>query len=438
MPVGAGARGRPRPGAPRRSTLVAVLELDVTAPSWPRAPPLALAPVRTSTPRSRSASATCSPANGSSLGSSRSSPRRARPRHRGFARPAPARRRPARRRGRSGCPGPASRSSPARLSQGFASREPVDRRNRAPDAGGDHDRLARHEHVVADLHPPLAVERPSPRNSSIPRSSSQGSWPESSRSWITSSRRSSAASDVELAGHRLGGARHPPHLGEHLGRAQQRLRRHARVVRALAADQVRLDDRHLQAAVGEPPRADLARWPAPITMASNSRSLIPLHFLNLPLPQLHTETLPALDCRDRATTQLRFSPSPPRGSHAPAVQARDRSAATWCASPCIRRLLRDQPHVLLPGQRHLGTVDRGSLHDVPLTHARSVPQPLSISAITHSFSLALSLPQAAKHYGGFDSFPQHVLGDLRLCPVEPRDQGAAVFSMPRSSHLESQ
>ena len=39
-----------------------------------------------------------------------------------------------------------------------------------------------------------------------PRSSSHGSCAASSRSWMTSSRRSSTACDVELAGHRLGGA----------------------------------------------------------------------------------------------------------------------------------------------------------------------------------------------------------------------------------------
>ena len=43
--------------------------------------------------------------------------------------------------------------------------------------------------------------------------------------------------------------------------AQQRLRGHAGVVGALAADQVLLDDRHRQPAVGEAPGADLARGP---------------------------------------------------------------------------------------------------------------------------------------------------------------------------------
>ena len=105
--------------------------------------------------------------------------------------------------------------------------------------------------------------RPSPRNSSMPCSSSHGSWPESSRFVITSSRRASTAARVQLAAHRLGRARDPPDLGERLRRAQQRLRGHAGVVGALAADQVALDDRHLEPAVGEPPGADLARRAGP-------------------------------------------------------------------------------------------------------------------------------------------------------------------------------
>ena len=63
---------------------------------------------------------------------------------------------------------------------------------------------------------------------------------------------------VEVAGHGLAHAGDAPHLGQQLARAQQRLRRHARVERALAADQLLLDERHLEARVAEPPGADLA------------------------------------------------------------------------------------------------------------------------------------------------------------------------------------
>jgi hypothetical protein len=44
----------------------------------------------------------------------------------------------------------------------------------------------------------------------------------------------------------------PARFGEHLGWPQERLRRDARPVRALTADQPVLDERHLQAAIGEP------------------------------------------------------------------------------------------------------------------------------------------------------------------------------------------
>ena len=59
-----------------------------------------------------------------------------------------------------------------------------------------------------------------------------------------------------LAGDRDAG--HAVGLGQHLGRPQQRLRRHAGVVGALAADQVALDDRHPPAGFGEAAGADLA------------------------------------------------------------------------------------------------------------------------------------------------------------------------------------
>ena len=63
---------------------------------------------------------------------------------------------------------------------------------------------------------------------------------------------------VELAGHRLGGARDAPDLGERLRRPEQRLRRHAGEERALAADEVPLDDRDLEPGLAEPTGADLA------------------------------------------------------------------------------------------------------------------------------------------------------------------------------------
>ena len=62
---------------------------------------------------------------------------------------------------------------------------------------------------------------------------------------------------VEVAGHRLAHAGNAAHLGEQLAGAQQPLRRHARVEGALAADQVRLHDRHGQPLLAQAPGADL-------------------------------------------------------------------------------------------------------------------------------------------------------------------------------------
>ena len=66
---------------------------------------------------------------------------------------------------------------------------------------------------------------------------------------------------VELAGDRLLGAGDALDLGERLVGPQQRLRRHARPERALAADQPILDDRHVEPVLGQPSRRHLARRP---------------------------------------------------------------------------------------------------------------------------------------------------------------------------------
>jgi hypothetical protein len=65
---------------------------------------------------------------------------------------------------------------------------------------------------------------------------------------------------VELpAGHALD----PADLGERLIGPQQRLRRHARPVRALAADQPILDDRHFQPSFGQSARRHFSRRTGP-------------------------------------------------------------------------------------------------------------------------------------------------------------------------------
>ena len=75
---------------------------------------------------------------------------------------------------------------------------------------------------------------------------------------MTSSRRSKDRVDVELAGRGLRRARDAARLVERLRGAEQRLRRHARVVGALAADEMVLDDRDREAVLAEAAGAHLA------------------------------------------------------------------------------------------------------------------------------------------------------------------------------------
>ena len=97
--------------------------------------------------------------------------------------------------------------------------------------------------------------RASPRTSSTPRSSSHGT----------------LARVVEVVDHLVAPREHGRHvesvgtdagnalrLGEQVTRPEQRLRGHARVVGALAADEVLLDERDREPALAEPPRGDLA------------------------------------------------------------------------------------------------------------------------------------------------------------------------------------
>ena len=68
--------------------------------------------------------------------------------------------------------------------------------------------------------------------------------------------------DVELARDRVGGAGDAADLAQDLLRAQQRLRGHAGVERALASDDVVLDQGDLEAGIGQPPRRHLTGGPA--------------------------------------------------------------------------------------------------------------------------------------------------------------------------------
>ena len=210
---------------------------------------------RRSTPPSRSASATCSPANGSSRSMQAvaamderhlRAERRPRLRHLDADDPA------------------AEHEEPRRH---LLRRRRLDVRPRLR-LGETRDRGSSPELPVATTtarrararrrrpHTPLAVEPPvaaHERDAALGRATGAAS--ESSRSWITSSRRASTAGDVER---RRRDAGHPPRLGGQLDGPQQRLRRHARIEGALAADEPLLDDRHLQTRLAEAPGDHLA------------------------------------------------------------------------------------------------------------------------------------------------------------------------------------
>ena len=84
--------------------------------------------------------------------------------------------------------------------------------------------------------------RPVPRIRSMPAPSTHLTWPESSQCEVNAVAAGERRGDVLLAGHRLRRAVDGARLGEHLGAAQQRLARHARPVRALAADELALHE----------------------------------------------------------------------------------------------------------------------------------------------------------------------------------------------------
>ena len=112
--------------------------------------------------------------------------------------------------------------------------------------------------VVADRHPPLAVELSLAAEQLDPALLEPGQL----AGVVEVVDHLVAAVEhrlgVEIPGHRLRTPGHAAHLLQQLAGAQQRLRGHAGVEGAFAADQLLLDQGHLEAAVGEPPRADLA------------------------------------------------------------------------------------------------------------------------------------------------------------------------------------
>ena len=118
-----------------------------------------------------------------------------------------------------------------------------DGRDRRHRAGRDHEPLVA-ELAARRLDDARARDdRASPRTSSTSRSASHSSCDESSPAARHLVAVPEDARGVELSRHGLGGAGCKPRGGERLGGAQQRLGRHARVVGALAADELALDER---------------------------------------------------------------------------------------------------------------------------------------------------------------------------------------------------
>ena len=142
-----------------------------------------------------------------------------------------------------------------------ASRFVHGRASRRPGIGGMRRRRARRDDDArwraTSTSSPTRTRRspssaPRPRTSVDAALSSHGSCAASSRSWITSSRRAAPRRRrVPVAASQ---PRDAPRPREQLARPQQRLRRHARVVRALAADERLLDDRD-----GSPPSEPAGR-----------------------------------------------------------------------------------------------------------------------------------------------------------------------------------
>ena len=139
--------------------------------------------------------------------------------------------------------------------------EARDRRDQRRRAGRDDHGAPRHQRFVADLDPALAVEAAGAaddRDAAVLEPGLHVRVVEAVDDLVAAVEH---RADVEVAGHRLAHARDPARLGEQLAGAQQRLRGHAGVERALAADQVRLDDRDVEARLPQPARGDLAGRP---------------------------------------------------------------------------------------------------------------------------------------------------------------------------------
>ncbi len=131
-----------------------------------------------------------------------------------------------------------------------------DVRHASPRPRGDHDRLARDERLVSDHDASLAVDPPvtaDQRHVVLLEPGELGRVVEVVARLVPPGEH---GSDVDRTDRE---ARHAAHLMRQVDRPQQRLRRHAGVERALAADELLLDEGDRDAVLSEPSRRHLAR-----------------------------------------------------------------------------------------------------------------------------------------------------------------------------------
>ncbi len=195
-------------------------------------------------------------------------PGRASPSSRPGRRTARARSRPARRRARAATPGASERLGRLDVRPVVDVVDPGDRRDHRARAGRDHEPVVR-ELAAVDLDDAGTRDRASPRTSSQPRAASHSTCEVSSRS-------ADEVAPAEHSGRVDPGRRdprRPPRRGDELRRPEHRLRRHARPVGALAADEAALDERELGLVVEPAEGADEMLAGRPSTENDDLKSL---------------------------------------------------------------------------------------------------------------------------------------------------------------------
>jgi hypothetical protein len=134
----------------------------------------------------------------------------------------------------------------------------VDRRDQRIAAGRHDDRALRDQLVIADRDPALAGDAPGAahdRDVAVAEPRKHPAVVEVVDHLVAATQH---GPHIEVAADRLRGAGDPPRLVDDVGRAQQGLRGHAGVERALAADQMALDERDVHVALTQAPRDDFS------------------------------------------------------------------------------------------------------------------------------------------------------------------------------------